>query len=850
MDKIEIVKFDTGEAILSIKDLKEEIKSLRTSLEGCDMNGEEFKRTLDALTKAQNTLKDVTKTTVGAMEGSYDHLTQEMAKLKKEWRATTDEIERSRLGKRIAEINSELKDMDSTIGNFQRNVGNYGSAFDDLSVKVGDNTFEFERSNKAAQDIIGSFDVVEGALKAVGIESEVVSGLMDKLSGAMKMTQGFKSVKEGTDAFKTMSTTAKGATTSMAGVSLGLTAAIAGFVAISAAAIALAGNLDKLKNKFREIGEEEKAAKAAAELNAELVKLSSQTAAEKVTRVKQLSDAYKQLGDDMLSKTQFIKDYKTELEGMGIAITDVNDADGVFINNTDAYINAIMARTKADAIRNKAQEDYAKFLEEEAELEKELQDAQAKASSGTPKKTFWQNLGEAIVASSVYEGANVDDVMKLNEEWTDEIAQKNIQAIKDKMAEAKTEAEANLQTLFNKAAEYEKEAGKLLTNSVTVKSPSGNTQSQAEIDAKKIADKITEIQKRLYNFSLNTREKELEDLRLKYEEEKKLLEGNEVAQLILIEEYTKKASDINKKYDDEEAKRRKEAQDELLTDLDNMLGGIQNRMMNTSTTVAIEYDAKSLRLDEEDYTGAIQLEIDKTLELQRIREQAYNEHMEQLKEVMNSGILTAEQQAALQAEYAQMEIEKAQVTADTNNQILYLNKQLVNQQKEDNRQLAQNVVATYTSALSAASNVLSAIQSGIDTTNEEGFEKNKKLQVANATISMLVGITNAIAGLFTTKTGPWDIALAAIQAGSIAAAGGIQIANIKKQKYDKSSGGDTPSVPNINTAALLSTPINYTTEIKGTQTIEEVPDTRVYVVESDITDTVRKVQTIESESTF
>jgi len=40
---------------------------------------------------------------------------------------------------------------------------------------------------------------------------------------------------------------------------------------------------------------------------------------------------------------------------------------------------------------------------------------------------------------------------------------------------------------------------------------------------------------------------------------------------------------------------------------------------------------------------------------------------------------------------------------------------------------------------------------------------------------MLVGITAAISGLFTTKSGPWDIALAAIQAAAIAASG---IANI------------------------------------------------------------------------
>ena len=113
---------------------------------------------------------------------------------------------------------------------------------------------------------------------------------------------------------------------------------------------------------------------------------------------------------------------------------------------------------------------------------------------------------------------------------------------------------------------------------------------------------------------------------------------------------------------------------------------------------------------------------------------------------------------------------------------------------------------------------------------------------------MLTGITTAISGAFTTKSGPWDIVLAAIQAATIATTGGIQIAQIKKQKFSKEP--EPVSVPSINTAALMSAPINYTSEVKGAQAIEDAVDTRVFVVESDITDTIRKVEVAEEESTF
>ena len=259
-------------------------------------------------------------------------------------------------------------------------------------------------------------------------------------------------------------------------------------------------------------------------------------------------------------------------------------------------------------------------------------------------------------------------------------------------------------------------------------------------------------------------------------------------------------------------------------------------------------------LKEEDNIAPIQLEIDKTLELQAVREQAFNEQMAQIQAVLDSGVLTAEQQAELQAEYNAIQQEKVLVTADATNQITALNKQMIEQQKADNRELAKNITTTFTSALNATSSILSAVQEGIDTTDKDMFEKNKKLQIANATIGVLVGVTNAISGLFTTKSGPWDIALAAMQAGAIATSGAIQIGNIKKQTFDGESGdvgnlNGVGATPNISMADMI--PVNYTRELlTDTETTNLNREQRIYVLESDITETQENVSVKEANSSF
>lgn len=158
---------------------------------------------------------------------------------------------------------------------------------------------------------------------------------------------------------------------------------------------------------------------------------------------------------------------------------------------------------------------------------------------------------------------------------------------------------------------------------------------------------------------------------------------------------------------------------------------------------------------------------------------------------------------------------------------------------------AQNQVAAAAGVASNIADILSSAADNQDQNNKEGFERAKKLQVAAATINMLTGVTTALSGLFTTKTGPWDIALAVTQAAAIAAAGLVNIRKIQNQTYDSSS-----SVSASVGSSTITPPTQYTQAVENANLETKLGDTRVFVLESDIQRVGKRVSIQESENTY
>lgn len=167
------------------------------------------------------------------------------------------------------------------------------------------------------------------------------------------------------------------------------------------------------------------------------------------------------------------------------------------------------------------------------------------------------------------------------------------------------------------------------------------------------------------------------------------------------------------------------------------------------------------------------------------------------------------------------------------------------------REAAAQIQNTLTAANGIA-DILNSIASMQDENDKEGFERSKNLQIAASTINMLTGITAAISGLFTTKSGPWDIALAAIQAATIAASGIANIVKIKNTKFDdngtSSASASVPSASAISASVIQ--PAQYEQAVDNAQLETKIGDTRVYVTEEDITNTQKRVNVQEQENTY
>ena len=147
---------------------------------------------------------------------------------------------------------------------------------------------------------------------------------------------------------------------------------------------------------------------------------------------------------------------------------------------------------------------------------------------------------------------------------------------------------------------------------------------------------------------------------------------------------------------------------------------------------------------------------------------------------------------------------------------------------------------------------------------KKAFEEDKNLKIAQAVIAGLQGAVSAFAGAMQLGPIAGPI-VGGILAAAVAALTGVQIAAIKKQKFD--AGGTTESIntPDIqDPGAQLQqqagsgggfTQFNDALTGTGTgggttTTTGGMTDTRVYVLESDITNTQRRVEVAESTATF
>lgn len=168
-----------------------------------------------------------------------------------------------------------------------------------------------------------------------------------------------------------------------------------------------------------------------------------------IVTLKQLQQEWKNL-ETTAKKDQWIKDNKSNFDQLGVSVNNVTDAENIFVNNTEAVINALKLRAKAAAAQKLAADEYEKALIARNKAETEA----GKGPSGWDKfKNWW--VQSSLRATDEY---GMGPSMA-NLQIADQISAKDFkqQRIKDLNDEADA-AEKTGDAYFDLAAGYEKAA--------------------------------------------------------------------------------------------------------------------------------------------------------------------------------------------------------------------------------------------------------------------------------------------------------------------------------------------------------------------------------------------------------
>lgn len=324
-----IIEITTGRSNQTIRELKDTIAQGRAAMQDLDITSQEFAETSEQVTNAQILLRNAVRGTTAVVEGSYNAYSAEISMLKKQRKALSESSdEYARLTARIVELNNKLSAMDAEIGVYGRNVGNYSSAFSGLNMET--------------QQLVRELPSL-----TIGFNQFVLA-----ISNNLPMfVDKFRDVKEETGSF--------GATLKAVGKSL------MSWNALLVAAVTILANWDKIRDWISNLakGREEldASARAAKRLREELEQ-GNTGFGESVIKVKMLSDAWRDLGDNMTAKEKFIRENASAFEELGVSVTTVNDAEKLLVDDTGKFIQAMQQRARVTATMNLATEAYERMF--------------------------------------------------------------------------------------------------------------------------------------------------------------------------------------------------------------------------------------------------------------------------------------------------------------------------------------------------------------------------------------------------------------------------------------------------------------------------------------------------------
>ena len=482
-----------------------------------------------------------------------------------------------------------------------------------------------------------------------------------------------------------------------------------------------------------------------------------------------------------------------------------------------------IAKMRADML--KAEQTY---YEGHRKLQKEYNRYQKEAISGLSKERqeIYKNI-EAQLQEAKAKKANLEATMKIYAATTHDTSS----AIYKMMEKGLSSLNAEIDPLQKKIDAMLKE--------------SENAQKKADKVSKSTKDNGDELKKNLEKLNeelLNDNEKVLNQLKKDYDEDVKTLQNALKKKLISEDEYYDKLQQREILYNDAVVKQNEQMANTLA----------QNRMSEGESQINEQYDngdsleKQLLDLEYDDYA-------DYQLRKQQLAEETNQKILDN--EIAKSQAMIALWQQEL-SDWQGTEEEKAKLQSRIDSEQDNLTKNLLKKQEatmdaqnkvtEKNEKKKEKIRDMGNKALSQGLSTASALAG-------DNAEAQKGIQVADAIINTIAGAVGAFQGI-TKDTGGWGIALATATAAMVTAAG---MANVKEIIDTKIPGGDgsgsaASTAPSINASSVasLTDSTQAVNTVIGDETIQAMSDQRVYVVESDITSTQKKVEVAENGNNF
>ena len=733
------------------------------------------------------------------------------------------EIDTQQATTSVKELRQQLKQLKDTLLSTEEGTKQYNDALQQAANIQHTLKEQMEEVNASAMDfgqiagnvvkgtggIVAGFQAAQATMNLFGIENETVIKSLQKMQSLMAITQAIPAIDDGVKAFKRLGLAIKGATVGMSGLKKALIST--GIGAAVVAVGALVANFDKLKAAITGTNDELEEQKKL-QMDEHLKKINDELS-KRLSIEEQIRKAGGQ--DDVTIAEERVKSIEKEIKKKE-ALIEANRREQA--QAYMAYNNAIQ-QGKSQKYINELKENWLNVSKKEDVYLKEI---------------------ESIKTNQLKSAKEELEIEKKLQ------AARDIKAKQDEAAQAAEDARKTAEENRKKRIEDENKA------------------------VEELRKKYGELAEDIKLYDATDYEKDLASLAKAEQKSIKTIEDAQKKGIISKEQAEKDKLAIEKYYiqlrdnaQKEEAQRQREQSIELLDTTYQLEQAKLQKQYDEGLISEKDFVDRKKELLEtyvQDYVDNIQFMLDTengltdeqildlTNKINDARAKLKPEETSTEAESLTKGISEAINASALALNDfsdnpAWGNILKNVATLAANWDTLH--KQI----KEGGAKSFTAYAQIAATALSAVAQMMNGLASEQDTSNEKGFEQSKKFQIAGATMSMLAGIASAWASSMQLMF-PANVIIGSALSAMMLGTGIAQIQKIKQTQFNGGGSAGSSASPNTSAVNSVIAPVQYTQDVQGASIEGAIKDTRVYVTETDISSTQKKVDVAESEARF